>query len=335
MKKILIISSLILMLIFSGCASNTEISHKPLRIGVDYFPGWAHIFIAREKGFFEKNGVDVEIVANRDYLAIQEQFKNKELDGAFMVFADSIYANDQGHNVHVVYISDRSVTADVIAAKPEFVNIKDLRGKTVSVEGINSFSHLFLLSILEKNGMSEGDVFIKDVNALEVPTALDKGEIVAGHTYGHGKIEAKNKGYKFLAIAGDAPGIITDILAFNERIIKERPGDVKAVVKSLFEAKKFQETNREEALQILSKAIEDTPNSIADGIDAVDYLDLNENLYAMTETEQEKGEIFSLMESGKLISDFFLMRGQISIAPNLDEIIEKKFVKELLSEQAR
>ncbi len=27
-----------------------------LRIGVDIFPGWAHVFISQEKGFFEKNG---------------------------------------------------------------------------------------------------------------------------------------------------------------------------------------------------------------------------------------------------------------------------------------
>ena len=325
-KKNLLI--LLIMVFIAACSKGKVEDKKPIKIGVDVFSGWGHIFIAQEKGFFQENGVDVEIVLNKDYLTIQKQFADDELDGAFMVYADAIYAHGQGINAQVVYISDQSVTADVIAAKPELTHIKDLKGKTIGVEGINSFSHLFVLTALEKAGLRESDYSIKNIGAQDVTDAIGRGEIDGGHTYGPGKFEAKGKGYVFLAYAGDVKGIITDILAFHGKTVKERPGEIQAIVNSLFEAKKFQETNREEALKIIAKAINDTPESVGIGIDAVDYLDRGENYYAMyEEIEEEDEEKFSLIESGILIGNFYLERGQLSSLPNFNEIIEPRFVK--------
>lgn len=324
---------LVTMILIAGCSQGKIEDKKPIKIGVNAYPGYGHVFIAQEKGFFKKNGVDVEIVLNEDYLAIQDQFAKNQLDGAFMVYTDAIYAHGQGSDVQVVYISDYSVTADVIAARPELVKLEDLEGKTISVEGINSFSHVFVLSVLEKHGLSEGDFFIKSINAQEVVNALDRGDIDAGHTYGRGKIIAKEKGYVFLAYAGDVKGMIIDILAFHEEIIKMRPDDIQAIVKSLFEAKRFQETNKSEALEIIAKAIKDTPQAIGVGIEAVKYLDEKENVYAMyEESEEERGDVYSLIESGKLIADFYLKRGQLSSIPDFKDILEPRFVNELTGE---
>ena len=332
-RYVLVLLIGIVFMFVSGCAQEQVEEKKPIKIGVDVFPGWGHVFIAREKGFFEKNGVDVEIVLNEDYLNIQDQFAKNQLDGAFMVYTDAIYAHGYGTDARVVYISDHSISGDVIAAKPELTTVKDLEGKTISVEGINSFSHVFVLSVLEKHGLKEGDFFIKNVGAQEVVAALDRGEIDAGHTYGQSMVIAKEKGYAYLAFAGDVPGMITDILVFHEQIIKQRPDDIQAIVKSLFEAQRFQEANRAEALEIISKATNHTPEEVSVGIDAVKYLNEEENAYAMYEEIEEEGEeVYSLIESGKIIADFYLKRGQLSSIPNFNDIIEPRFVKELAAE---
>lgn len=322
----------VIMVFICGCSPVKIDEEKPIKIGVDIFPGWAHLFIAEEKGYFNKNGVDVEIVLNEDYLTIQKQFANNELDGAFMVYADAIYSHAYGYDPQVVYISDYSITGDVIAAQPEFGSITDLAGKTIGVDGINSFSHLFVLAVLQKHGMEEGDFFIKNVGAQEVVDALERGDIAAGHTYGPGKFMAKQKGYTCLAFAGDVEGIITDILAFHKKIVKMRPADIKAIVKSLFEAKRFQENNRKEAIEIIAKAIHDTPDSVREGIDAVHYVDLESSIHAMFDEELEE-EGMSLIESGKFITDFYLKRGQLSSIPDFNEIIEPRFVDELAGER--
>jgi len=310
-----------------GCSkvNKENTSNEPIKIGVDVFPGWAHVFIAKEKGFFEKNGVNVELVLKEDYLEVQDDFAEGRVDGAFMVYADAIFANDRAIPVKVVYISDQSVTGDVIAAKPGISNIEGLRGKTISVEGINSFSHLFVLKILEENGLGEGDVFFTNIGAQKIVDALEKGEIAAGHTYGPEKTAAKEKGYVFLASAGDIKGIITDVLGFNTKIINEKPEEIKKIVQSLFEAKEFQQENRQKALQIIAQAIGDSPESVGVGIDAVDYFDLKRNLDSM----QESSDLSNLYGSGKVIAEFFIERGQISESPDFEEIIQDKFVRDL------
>jgi NitT/TauT family transport system substrate-binding protein len=322
-KKVLVLLVLLILALFLSSCTARQVSTEPITIGVDVFPGWAHVFLAQELGYFEKNGVQVELVLNEDYLLVQDQFVRNELDGAFMVYADAVLAHDL--DPRIVYISDNSITGDVIVAKHKYTRLQDLKGKKVSVEGINSFSHLFLIQVLEKNGMKEGDLFVVDVGAQDVVAALEAGDIVAGHTYGRGKTEALDNGYTPLAYAGDVQGIITDTLVFHADIVKQRPEEVSAIVKSLFEAKEYQRGHREEAIQIMAEAIGDTSESLGVGIDAVEYLYVQDNIAAM----QDSSSLTTLYGAGDLIADFYIERGQISAYPDFDRLIEEQFVEEL------
>ena len=133
------------------------------------------------------------------------------------------------------------------------------------------------------------------------------------------------KGYKILGKAGDIPGIITDVLVFNSTIIEERPDDIRAIIKSLLEARDFVHTNRDEALAIMSKAEGMSKEEMNSGIAGVYQPDLKENIEAMKKLENAA----SLHSSGKRIATFFLQRGQISKIPDMSEIIESRFVNEL------
>src|SRR3989338_1190777 len=128
MKKFILIS-LIILLVF-GCTKVVE-EKKPIKIALNQWPGYAVAFIAKEKGFFEK-----------EYSKSQERYKNSEVDGVFEVFTDTIFHNSEGIKTKVVYVADHSTEGDVIIGKPEFNSLADLKGKKIGVDGINSFSHL-------------------------------------------------------------------------------------------------------------------------------------------------------------------------------------------------
>ena len=308
----------------------------PIRIGIDVFPGWGHAFIAQDQGFFTDNGVEVELVLNEDYLTIQGMYQREEIDAAFMVFADAIYTYANGMEGQVVYISDRSITGDVIVARENIKSIQDLKGQIIGVEGINTFSHLFVLSVLEMNGLNESDVHIKYVGAQEVVAALSRGEIAAGHTYGPDKYKSQQAGYSFLAYARDVPGIITDTLVFNNKVIDEKPDDVAAVVSALFRAKSYQTLNREQAIGIIARNINDSPESVRIGLDAVEPFDAAANLEAMLVSNNNSGIVNTgqrghLFKSYKLITDFYLTRGEILNVPEYDLLVEPRFVREFLN----
>ena len=297
---------------------------KPIKIGISVWQGYAHAFIAQEKGFFGKNNVSVELVFKKGVEESIELYKSGEVDGVFNVFADMILINSKGIPTKVVYVPSYSESGDVIIGKPEFNSIADLKGKTVSFQGVNTFSNLFVLKALEKAEIKESDVQFHDVPGMDVFNEMEAGKIDGGHTWEPITSQSLNKGYKILCKASDTPGVITDVLAFNAKVIEERPDDIQHIVKSLLEAKDFINSNKDEAIDIMAKAEGLDRAEIARGLKSdVHMLDLNENIEAMKQSEN----IASLYASLEVITDFYVKRGLISEAQVTEGIIEPKFIE--------
>jgi len=315
----------------SGETASAKVEEKkPIKIGISIWQGYAHAFIAQEKGFFGKNNVSVELVFKKGVAESIELYKSGEVDGVFNVFADMILINSKGIPTKVVYVPSYSESGDVIIGKSEFNSIVDLKGKTISFQGVNTFSNLFVLKALERAEIKESDVQFQDVPGMDVLNEMEAGKIDAGHTWEPVTSQALNKGYKILCKASDTPGIITDVLAFNAKIIEERPDDIQQIVKSLLEAKDFINSNKDEAIDIMAKAEDVDRGEVQRGIDTeVHMLDLNENSEAMKKSEN----IASLYASLKVITDFYVKRGLISEAQVTEGIIEPKFIEGIKSLQ--
>ena len=324
MKKLVFLLVIAAIIMTVATCSKTE-KEQAIKIGINVWPGYAHAFIAQEKRIFEKNGVTVELILRKDINESMELYRHRDVDGVFTLVPDVVIFNSEGISTKIVYVTDYSDTGDVIIGKGQYNSLAELKGKTVSFEGFNTFSHMFVLRSLEKAGIGEGKVKLANISAHNVLTALEDGGIDAGHTWEPVKSQALAKGYKILAKAGDVPGIITDVLAFNSKIVEERPGDVRAIIKSFLEARDFVYTNRDEALEIMSKAEGMNKEEMNSGINGVHQPDLKENIEAMNNLDNAT----SLHSSGKRVAEFFLKRGQISKIPDMSEIIEPRFVNEL------
>ena len=327
MKGVLSLLALILVfgLLEAGCTPKKAKEKTPIKIAINSWAGHAHAYIAKEKGYFEKNGARVELVFDKNYTPCRQRYIDGKVDGIFGVYSDAILLSSEGISSRVVYVGDYCVSADVIVGKPEFKDLSGLKGKKVGIESVNTFSHLFVLAALEKSGVKEQEVRFEIVPAQEILKALEEGRIDAGHTWEPAKTAAIKKGYKVLAEAQYVPGLITDVLVFNARVIKKRPDEIKAIVKSLLEARDFLYAHKEEAIKIMAKNEDMSEAEMQEGVSGVHHPDLKENIRAM----QKSDETYSLFGSGKIIADFYLKRGQLSSIPDLDKIIEPRFVEEL------
>lgn len=298
---------------------------KPIKIAASTWPGWSHVFLAKQKRFFEKNNVDVELTHINEHIDAQVPFLNNEVDGVFQCLTDTIIQNTEISS-KVVYVSDYSSAGDVIVGKAD--TLSDLKGKTVGVEGLNTFSYIFVLKALEGAGLDESDVQFKIVPAHKLLVALEEGTIDAGHTWEPTKSDAIEKGYKILAAAGDNPGIISDLLVFHSKIIERRPEDIQAIIKSLAEAQEYRDAHWEESIRIMAEAVEMSYEDMESGLQGTMQLDLQGNVDAMKKTDDP----ISLYVSYKFITDFYLERGQLPKAPRFDEIMEPRFVNQLNKE---
>jgi len=328
MKKSAVAGIIIGVVLIGGLLtyfSNTNMSEEPktpIKIAINEWPGYAHAFIAQEKGFFEKNGVTVELIFDRDYTTSQQRYIDGEVHGVFEVLPDTMFRNTEGLPSKVVYLMDYSETGDVIVGSVN--SIEELKGKTIGVEGINTFSHIFVLKTLELHGISEGDVFFEIVLAQDVVKKIEDGTIQAGHTWEPTKSEAIEKGYNVLANAGDFPYLVTDVLVFDKNIIEERPDDIQKIVQSMFEAQEFQKINPDESIRIMAEAENVDEDAMLAGLEGVFMTDLDENIRVMDPANDP-----TLKNAIAEISKFYMERGQISYKPTFDDIIEPKFVIEL------
>jgi len=297
----------------------TNMKTEPIKIGLSEWAAYDHVFIADKKGYFKKNGVDVKLVYDSEYLVAQKRFVNGEVDGIFESMADVIYQNAGGlRPTTLVYLTDYSTTGDALISK--FDSVADLQNKTISVDGFGTFSHLLVLKILEKHGMSEKDVRFEIIPAQQVLKALEEDRIQAAHTWGATLLEATKKGYKILDTAGSFPYLIVDGLAFDPEVIEERTDDIQKIIISLFEAHKFLETNPDESIRIMAEGENTSIDSIKQGLKGVYVIDLEENKQAL---RYDGGPlIYSIRE----LSDFFLKIGQISYTPTLQDLIDPRFV---------
>ena len=109
-----------------------------------------------------------------------------------------------------------------------------------------------MLKSLEKYGLSEGDVEFVDVPVQNVTSALQKGQISAGHTYEPFISDALKKGFKILSTSADDPGIITTALVFHSDIINHRSQDIQNFIKSMAEAKEDYKRNKNQDLSIMA-----------------------------------------------------------------------------------
>jgi len=326
-RKLIIILFMVIVLIVGLIAISAFKPHQeqePIKLAISFWSGDSHAFIAQELGIFKKNGVDVQLIYLKDYPDILTAYQDQKVDGIFGTITDAIYYDSTIYPSKVIYITDYSDTADVIVGNIK--SLDEMKGKTISVESINSYSHIFVLAALEKHGLTEDDVFFKSIPAHQVAEALIDGTIDAGHTWEPTTTDALNHGYNIVFSAGDIPWLITDTLMVNETILEERPDDIKNIVKSLVEAQEYRDLHREKALEIMSRAQNVTISDLEKGFVGIQTMDLAGNYNAFYNSTEIK-------ESFEFISQFYLKRGQISTIPTFDEIMEGKFIKELMDEK--
>ena len=98
---------------YTSLYARTNLGDKPVRISVhSLWPPNFLAYLADEKGLFEKNGVNVELLFYPDYHEVVERYALGEADGLTLVFSDAILQNAAGVETKVVYTLDDSRFGD-------------------------------------------------------------------------------------------------------------------------------------------------------------------------------------------------------------------------------
>jgi NitT/TauT family transport system substrate-binding protein len=141
----------------------------------------------------------------------------------------------------------------------------------------------------------------------------------------------KNDGFKNLSTGAILPCVLTTVLAFHSDIVEQRSVDIQNIIKSLIDAKEDYDKNRDQDIEIMSVNTGINKTDIINGMDGAKLLDLDYN--TQFSMNKELNTTASLYNSGNSIANFYAERGVISEYPDIEDIIEPKFVNELLIEK--
>ena len=212
MKKLfLILFSILTLGLFSGCgetkestpAKKDEIQKISIQIDGAAVPYYAPIYIAKEKGYFKEQGLDVDFY----YAAAAEIVKNVATGNVQFGFpnADSvILAKSQGIPVKVVNTTYQHGLGALIFQKSSGITEpKDLKGKKIGVTSFGSPNYIQLQVMLEKAGMSIDDVKVEIIGTGAIVNALVSGQVDAIMFSMLRTIELKNQGVDVGEIRSD------------------------------------------------------------------------------------------------------------------------------------
>jgi NitT/TauT family transport system substrate-binding protein len=119
-------------------------------------PLWA-IYVAIHKGFFATEGIDLELNFAQSGAAVTQQLTAASLDVALSVgITDPIHAIDKGAPLALIRIVGNAAPY-VLIGKPGLKTIADLKGKTISVGGVNDITMVYFERMMVANGLQKGD----------------------------------------------------------------------------------------------------------------------------------------------------------------------------------
>ena len=207
---------------------------------------------AKDKGFFAKHGLDVELInysGSTDQLL--ETLATGKADAAVGMALRWLKPLEQGFDVRIVASTHGGCLRLLVPTDSGIAEVKDLKGKTIAVSDMNSPAKNFFAIVLKKAGLDPtADVDFKPFPGPLLRAAAEKGEAHAvadgdPNTY----LWLKDGKFKELSsnLAGEYARRVCCIIGVRGSLIRDDKPTATSIARALLEAAEFVHHNPAEA----------------------------------------------------------------------------------------
>ncbi len=209
--------------------------------------------IAKDKGFFEKHGLDISVSG----FTSGKQCLNAVLGGAAEIAttaeAPTTAAAMSKQPIAFLARMEYSDLKTLTAAGSGIKSLADLKGKKVAFTA-GTGSEVYTVALLKKAGLSKSDVKLTNLRPQDMLPALSAGDIDAYNTWEpHVSNGVKAMGAKVVEL--DTKGIYAETfnIVVMKSYLKDNPELIAAFLKALIEAEAWMKANPEEAIATVAK----------------------------------------------------------------------------------
>jgi putative hydroxymethylpyrimidine transport system substrate-binding protein len=264
MKKILFLMASLFLIFMSGCSQEENVSatkdnkFQKMTIMLDWYPNAVHsyLYAAKEKGFFEEEGLEVEIKFPANPTDPINLAAAGKIDLGISYQPDVIIARaNEGIPVRSVAAIVRSPLNHVVFLEDSPIQSpKDLEGKKIGYPGI-PLNEALLDTMVKADGGDPDKVDTIDVG-FELGSSIvsEKADAVIGAYINHEVPVLKHEGYKtryFNPVDYGVPNFYELVLVTNDDTWIEKEEDIRGFWRAAAKGYEFMKENPDEALQIL------------------------------------------------------------------------------------
>jgi NitT/TauT family transport system substrate-binding protein len=282
----------------AGMLAPAPAAADPVKISTNTWVGFGPLYLARDKGFFQKRGVEVELITMDNTKEKYDSLVTGKSDMAAGGAGTSVLYITEADQLQYVAGMDDSNGGDGVIAKNEITSLADLKGKTVAVD-MNGISGFYLGALLKTVGLKISDVKVVDMPSDKVGKAFINKEVDAAVTWEPWLSKAKATDFGHLLIDSSAtPGLLSDALVARKDFVAKHPKEVKAIVEAWSEAVDYLAAHREESIQLMATAMGDwlkDPKVFAETLEGVRYYGAGDNK-AFFGTKAKPGPLYQTVK---------------------------------------
>jgi len=241
-----------LFLLIASCAE--EPSQKTIRLGINPWPGYEFLYLAAQKDFFKKEGLDIELVELAALADIKRAFEHGRIDAMASTIIEAVEVSlNSDQKIDIVLIPDFSNGGDVIIANKPLTSIAELKGKKIGVE-LGLLGSFILSQALAKNDLSLDDVTMLNVEQLNAKNQLSLENVAAMVTYPPFATEIlRQDSVNQIFSTADIPGDVIDVVVVRENALLNPTQWQQKLFSAWQRALDFAKSNPDEAYKIMAE----------------------------------------------------------------------------------
>lgn len=265
------LAALVAGVVILGIGSAAMAAEK-VKLQMDWIFSGKHVpfFVARDKGFFKKNGLDVKIIKGRGSGWAATSVDAKQADYSYGDFPTALKAMAKGGKNRAIGVSMVFQGGGFIFLEGSGIKTpKDLEGKRYGATAAD-FGNVLLPAMAAASGFDHKKIIIKIMKPAVRTPAFFEGKIdfmsgVRGSSIPRMRIIAKRQGKKVNNLFFKDLGIDTygHVLQTHEERIKSNPDQVRRFVGAIYDAWAWSIKYPKKAFEIYMKAIPEKDREIS------------------------------------------------------------------------
>lgn len=206
-------------------------------------------FVAKERGFFREEGLEVELIVMQAIQTIQATM------GGSTQFASAtgsaVSSAVRGADIKVILAVTDQPSFDLIV-QPNITSVQQLKGKKIGTGGVGSLAEILARRILIAHNVRPEDVAILATGPSHVTYLSLKAKVIdAAPLQMPLTFTAQDEGFRKLLSAADVYRSVQGGLATTKAMLTEQPELVTKVVRAMMRAIRLIKTDRKYGIEFI------------------------------------------------------------------------------------